>query len=69
MVQIHLEEPLAAHEQGDILCFLTGQEEIEACAEMLEDKAENLPPDAPNLLICPLFAALPMQEQLKVFRE
>lgn len=52
---------------GDILVFLTGQEEIEACAELLEEKARLLPEEARKLVVCPIFAALPAKEQLKVF--
>lgn len=62
-LQAHLDEDLP----GDILVFLTGQEEIESCAELLEERAKRLPDDAPRLLVCPMFAALPAHEQMKVF--
>uniref|UniRef100_A0A7S2W1S0 RNA helicase n=1 Tax=Mucochytrium quahogii TaxID=96639 RepID=A0A7S2W1S0_9STRA len=52
--------------KGDILVFLTGQEEIESCAELLEEKAKRLT-SSDQLLVCPMFAALPAAEQLKVF--
>ena len=52
---------------GDVLVFLTGQEEIESCAELLEEKARLLSDGCRKLVICPMFAALPAKEQLKVF--
>ena len=60
--QIHLDLPT-----GDILVFLTGQEEIESLAEMLEEKLPLFPKDAKSLLIYPLYAALPPEQQLAVF--
>ena len=47
--------------------FLTGQEEIESPAEMLEKKLLLLPKDAQMLLIYPLYATLPPEQQLAVF--
>ena len=47
--------------------FLTGQEEIESLAEMLEEKLPLFPKDAKSLLIYPLYAALPPEQQLAVF--
>ncbi|KAL7986308.1 hypothetical protein Chor_011474 [Crotalus horridus] len=37
VLQIHVTQP-----RGDILVFLTGQEEIEACCEMLQDRCRRL---------------------------
>ncbi|CBK25243.2 uncharacterized protein [Blastocystis hominis] len=62
ILQIHLDLPT-----GDILVFLTGQEEIESLAEMLEEKLPLFPKDAKSLLIYPLYAALPPEQQLAVF--
>ncbi len=42
-LQIHLEQPLP----GDILVFLTGQEEIEAARRILEERATTLPKKVP----------------------
>lgn len=36
---------------GDILVFLTGQEEIESLSLLLQDKLKLLPKDAPSLLV------------------
>jgi len=57
-LQIHLEEPI-----GDILIFLTGREEIEAMEKLLLEKSLLLPENSLKLLICPLYAALPTEEQ------
>ncbi|CAK9042973.1 ATP-dependent RNA helicase DHX8 (DEAH box protein 8) (RNA helicase HRH1) [Durusdinium trenchii] len=64
VLQVHLSE---RENKGDVLVFLTGQEEIESCAELLEEKAQLLPPNALKLQVCPLFAALPAHKQLAVF--
>lgn len=33
-------------EDGDILCFLTGREEIEDMEKLLEEKIQLLPPES-----------------------
>src|SRR4051794_26706737 len=60
--QIHLDQP-----PGDILVFLSGQEEIESMEKLLIDQSLHLPLGAPTLLPCPMFAALPAEQQAKVF--
>jgi HrpA-like RNA helicase len=50
---------------GDILVFLTGQEEIENLTELIEDRCKEL--DCQPLLVCPIFASLPTSQQQKVF--
>ena len=52
---------------GDILVFLTGQEEIESLGRMLRERASKLPASVPRLNVVLLFAALPPEEQMKVF--
>lgn len=37
---------------GDILVFLTGQEEIESLSLLLQEKLKLLPKDADPLLVC-----------------
>ncbi|XP_064629745.1 ATP-dependent RNA helicase DHX33-like [Lineus longissimus] len=63
--QIHKEAP-AGH---DILVFLTGQEEIESMVRCVHDVAKDLNSDAAHIMACPLYAALPAQQQLRVFQE
>jgi HrpA-like RNA helicase len=43
--QIHADEPL----DGDILVFLTGQEEIEAIAQVLKEHADAIPKDGKQM--------------------
>eukprot|EP00741_Cyanophora_paradoxa_P004375 tig00000796_g4246.t1 len=69
-LQLHVTEP-----PGDILAFLPGfsqvksgrQEDIEGLAKMLEERARLLPPEALKLEVCMLFAALPWEQQARVF--
>ncbi|KAL7237472.1 hypothetical protein ACSBR2_003717 [Camellia fascicularis] len=53
--QIHLEEG-----PGDILVFLTGQEEI-------EESLRLLPKDNKKLKVLPIFSSLPSEKQMQVF--
>ena len=54
VMQIHLTEP-----PGDILVFLTGQEEIDTSCEILYERMKALGPDVPELIILPVYSALP----------
>ncbi|THH14191.1 hypothetical protein EW146_g6109 [Bondarzewia mesenterica] len=60
-----------AEDPGDILIFLTGEEEIEdACRKInLEaDDLQNQDPDSVGPLICiPLYSSLPPQQQQRIF--
>ncbi|XP_053666586.1 pre-mRNA-splicing factor ATP-dependent RNA helicase DHX16 [Anopheles marshallii] len=62
VLQIHATQPL-----GDILVFLTGQEEIEACQEMLQDRVKRLGSKLKELIILPIYANLPSDMQAKIF--
>ena len=61
---IHYRTPLP----GDILVFLTGQDTIESLERLVREYAALLPPEAPRLLVLPLFAALPQAAQTRVFQ-
>jgi pre-mRNA-splicing factor ATP-dependent RNA helicase DHX16 len=63
VLQIHVSQPVG----GDILVFLTGQEEIETAAEILTQRAKNLGTRIPELIICPIYANLPSDQQAKIF--
>lgn len=52
---------------GDILCFLPGQEDIDKAVEILRNIAPELPREAPLIVPMPLYAALPPQQQMKIF--
>lgn len=60
--QIHLTQPL-----GDILIFLTGQEEIEACCEIIQERSRQLGSRIKELIILPIYANLPSDMQAKIF--
>jgi ATP-dependent RNA helicase DHX8/PRP22 len=62
VMQIHLSEP-----PGDILLFLTGQEEIDTACEILYARMKSLGPMAPELIILPVYSALPSEMQTKIF--
>ena len=63
VLQIHITQPL----NGDILVFLTGQEEIEAAAEILAQRSKALGSRIAELIICPIYANLPPEQQAKIF--
>ncbi|KAJ3139705.1 DEAH-box ATP-dependent RNA helicase prp22 [Physocladia obscura] len=62
VMQIHLSEP-----PGDILLFLTGAEEIDTAAEILYERMKALGPTVPELIILPVYSALPAEQQSKIF--
>jgi pre-mRNA-splicing factor ATP-dependent RNA helicase DHX16 len=63
VLQIHVTQPL----NGDALVFLTGQEEIETAAELLTQRTRNLGSRIKELIICPIYANLPSEQQAKIF--
>jgi pre-mRNA-splicing factor ATP-dependent RNA helicase DHX16 len=52
---------------GDILVFLTGQEEIEAAEQSLQETARKLGGKVPEMVIAPIYANLPSELQTKIF--
>ncbi|KAJ5117074.1 Pre-mRNA-splicing factor ATP-dependent RNA helicase-like protein cdc28 [Penicillium atrosanguineum] len=52
---------------GDILVFLTGQEEIEAAEQSLQETGRKLGSKIPEMIICPIYANLPSELQTKIF--
>ncbi|PWA68381.1 RNA helicase family protein [Artemisia annua] len=62
ILQIHLDEG-----PGDILVFLSGQEEIESIESLVRENLKKLPEAKQKLLILPLFSSLPSEKQMKVF--
>jgi pre-mRNA-splicing factor ATP-dependent RNA helicase DHX16 len=65
VLQIHVSQPL----NGDVLVFLTGQEEIETAAEILTQRSRNLGSRIKELVICPVYANLPSEQQSKIFEK
>uniref|UniRef100_A0A673A1D4 Pre-mRNA-splicing factor ATP-dependent RNA helicase DHX16 n=1 Tax=Sphaeramia orbicularis TaxID=375764 RepID=A0A673A1D4_9TELE len=62
VLQIHVTQA-----PGDILVFLTGQEEIEACCELLQERCRRLGSKIAELLVLPIYANLPSDMQAKIF--
>lgn len=62
VMQIHLSEP-----PGDVLLFLTGQEEIDTSCEILYERMKALGSSVPELIILPVYSALPSEMQSKIF--
>lgn len=60
--QIHITQG-----SGDILVFLTGQEEIEAMEANLTETARKLGNKIKEMIICPIYANLPTDLQAKIF--
>ena len=62
VMQIHLQEPV-----GDILLFLTGQEEIDTSCEILYERMKALGSSVPELIILPVYSQLPSEMQSRIF--
>lgn len=52
---------------GDILVFLTGEQEIEQACEEIRAGAADMGKDTPELVVYPLYSSLPPQQQRKIF--
>ncbi|KAH3665527.1 hypothetical protein OGAPHI_003713 [Ogataea philodendri] len=66
IIRVHLRS-----EPGDILCFMTGQEDIETTCEELTKELETLIKSDPSiepLQVLPIYSTLPADLQSKIFR-
>ncbi|KAJ1504396.1 hypothetical protein HMI54_015610 [Coelomomyces lativittatus] len=61
-LNIHL-----THPPGDVLVFMTGQEDIEATCQLIAQRLEDMP-SPPPLLILPIYSQLPADLQAKIFQ-
>ena len=61
-LQIHFNSP-----PGDILIFMTGQEDIEGTCKVIAEKMEKLGENSPPLLVLPMYSQLPADLQAKIF--
>ncbi|AMD21931.1 HFR076Wp [Eremothecium sinecaudum] len=62
VMEIHINE-----DPGDILVFLTGQEEIDTCCEILYERIKTLGDAVQQLVLLPVYSALPSEIQSKIF--
>lgn len=56
-------------QNGDILVFLTGREEIEHAVNAVAERSAQMDPELPSLLPLPLYAGLTTEQQMYVFEE
>uniref|UniRef100_A0A0A1XSA0 RNA helicase n=1 Tax=Zeugodacus cucurbitae TaxID=28588 RepID=A0A0A1XSA0_ZEUCU len=63
VIQIHMCEDI----EGDILMFLTGQEEIEEACKRIKRETDNLGSDIGELKCIPLYSTLPPNLQQRIF--
>ncbi|KAM4564876.1 ATP-dependent RNA helicase DHX15 [Fundulus diaphanus] len=63
VIQIHMCED----DEGDILLFLTGQEEIDEACRRIKREVDDLGPQAGDVKIIPLYSSLPPQQQQRIF--
>ena len=61
VLAIHVSQPA-----GDILVFMTGQEDIEVTCELVEERLKMLN-DPPKLSILPIYSQMPADLQAKIF--
>jgi pre-mRNA-splicing factor ATP-dependent RNA helicase DHX15/PRP43 len=52
---------------GDILVFLTGEQEIEQACDEIREKSKSLGADMPELVVYPLYSSLNPQQQRAIF--
>lgn len=62
ILQIHVTQPL-----GDILVFLTGQDEVDTAAEILATRTRGLGTKIKELIVCRIYSTLPTDLQAKIF--
>lgn len=50
-----------------VLSFFVGQEEIDTSCEILYERMKSLGPDVPEIIILPVYSALPSEMQTRIF--
>eukprot|EP00932_Pfiesteria_piscicida_P018252 SRR837773.511.p1 GENE.SRR837773.511~~SRR837773.511.p1 ORF type:complete len:829 (-),score=273.25 SRR837773.511:56-2299(-) len=69
-VDAAVQQALAIHvgqDKGDILIFMTGQEDIEATCVLLADRMSQVGEEMEPMLILPIYSQLPSDLQAKIF--
>eukprot|EP01122_Echinamoeba_exundans_P012218 TRINITY_DN5056_c0_g1_i1.p1 TRINITY_DN5056_c0_g1~~TRINITY_DN5056_c0_g1_i1.p1 ORF type:complete len:1044 (+),score=244.51 TRINITY_DN5056_c0_g1_i1:328-3132(+) len=62
VLQIHITQ-----KEGDILVFLTGQEEVDSAEEILRQRTRGLGNKIKELIICKIYSTLPSELQAQIF--
>jgi pre-mRNA-splicing factor ATP-dependent RNA helicase DHX15/PRP43 len=55
--------------QGDVLLFLTGEEEIEDVCRRIRTEAEGLGEEFGPIAVYPLYSSLPPRQQQDIFKD
>ena len=63
-LEIHLQQP-----PGDILIFMTGQEDIMATCVLLNERITELGPAVPRIKVLPIYSQLPSENQARIFQK
>jgi pre-mRNA-splicing factor ATP-dependent RNA helicase DHX38/PRP16 len=63
-IEVHLRYP-----RGDILVFMTGQEDIEATCLLIHERLNRLGDTVPKLAILPIYSQLPSDFQARIFEK
>lgn len=69
-VQTTVDTVLAIHEsesEGDILAFLTGQDEVDTVVDQLRDRSQKLSGRGREVVVLPMYGGLPQADQMAVF--
>lgn len=69
-VDAAVQQAIAIHvgqDQGDVLIFMTGQEDIEATCVLLADRISQVGENVPPVSILPIYSQLPSDLQAKIF--
>jgi pre-mRNA-splicing factor ATP-dependent RNA helicase DHX15/PRP43 len=64
VIQIHQYEP-----KGDVLLFLTGEEEIEDACRRIRGEAERIADVTGPIVVYPLYSTLPPRQQQEIFKD
>jgi len=62
ILQIHVTQG-----KGDILVFLTGQEDVETAMEMIQTRTRGLGSKIAELIVLPIYSTLPSDLQIRIF--
>ena len=63
-LEIHLQQP-----PGDILIFMTGQEDIMATCVLLSERITELGENIPQIRVLPIYSQLPSENQARIFQK